>query len=634
MRRSFNKTERRALFLTAGGVCQDCGGQLEDDWEPDHIQPFAHGGPTDVLNGQALCRNCNRSKGSQMNLPPWPADLTLRTWQQEVFEELYGKVGGSILVQACPGSGKTKLALRVAHHRLAMGEVDRVAIITPSAAIKRTWANEAHLIGLNIDPRWDGANHDSRGFHGFVTTYQHTLFTASVQRALCRQRTLYILDEIHHATKDTSWGEAIETAAGGAVERLVLSGTPFHSSHRAISFLRYADDDPKSPAIADYTYSYADAVRDRYCRELYFHGIGGLQSFIYAGDVRDVTFEDELDDKAAAARLNNALDARGSWVTKTLTDACARLTHLRRTDHPDAAGLILAKDQPHARAIAARLQDITGAPVPIAVSDTPDAEGVISRFGMPGTTDPWLVAVKMVSEGVDIPRLRVLVYATNITTVLFFRQAMGRVVRMQREPEEQTAFVYMPEDPLLLDYARQIKLEVQIGREERIEREWDESRNGHPSLAQRFDDPFLFSEGVAGAEIHDAEEFTQQELQDAMEHARRAGCPVDDPKLIANIARVRRVSGPQPTETVSKSSGPPLWQKLLTLRHRRSDMQIAAAEVSGTDYGDMGLKGAEAAGANTADSTEAHHERAIAYYGTVLHTNNRHGSYCPESCDA
>ena len=52
----------------------------------------------------------------------------------------------------------------------------------------------------------------------------------------------------------------------------------------------------------------------------------------------------------------------------------------------------------------------------------------------------------MVSEGVDIPRLRVGVYATTTTTDLFFRQAVGRFVRWEAGVRDQRAWLYIPDD--------------------------------------------------------------------------------------------------------------------------------------------------------------------------------------------
>ena len=68
-----------------------------------------------------------------------------------------------------------------------------------------------------------------------------------------------------------------------------------------------------------------------------------------------------------------------------------------------------------------------------------------------------MVAVRMVSEGVDVPRLAVGVYATSTATPLFFAQAVGRFVRARRRGE--TASVFLPSVPLLLQHAGEMEVE-------------------------------------------------------------------------------------------------------------------------------------------------------------------------------
>ena len=91
----------------------------------------------------------------------------------------------------------------------------------------------------------------------------------------------------------------------------------------------------------------------------------------------------------------------------------------------------------------------------VATSDDPTASQRIARFAH--GTSLWLVAVRMVSEGVDVPRLRVGVYATTTTTELFFRQAVGRFVRATPGPADQRAVVYLPDDPRLRAFAGRVQ---------------------------------------------------------------------------------------------------------------------------------------------------------------------------------
>jgi superfamily II DNA or RNA helicase len=71
-----------------------------------------------------------------------------------------------------------------------------------------------------------------------------------------------------------------------------------------------------------------------------------------------------------------------------------------------------------------------------------------------------MVAVNMVSEGVDIPRLRVGVYATAAKTPLIFRQIVGRFVRTISGREPEPSWLYIPADAILRDHAANVETEL------------------------------------------------------------------------------------------------------------------------------------------------------------------------------
>jgi hypothetical protein len=122
---------------------------------------------------------------------------------------------------------------------------------------------------------------------------------------------------------------------------------------------------------------------------------------------------------------------------------------------PDAGGLVIANDHADARAYAGLLRGLTGKRPVVVLSDDPAASKKITQFS--ASDDRWMVAVRMVSEGVDIPRLAVGVYATSVSTALFFAQAIGRFVRARRRGE--TASVFVPSVPVLLGFAAELEAE-------------------------------------------------------------------------------------------------------------------------------------------------------------------------------
>jgi superfamily II DNA or RNA helicase len=235
---------------------------------------------------------------------------------------------------------------------------------------------------------------------------------------------------------------------------LLLSGTPFRSDNSPIPWVGYDED---GVSRADYDYGYTQALIDGVCRPVTFHTYGGDMEWVSDGRVRRADFDVILPAAEAARRLRTALDPDGDWITHVLRDADTELRRLRAGEHPQAGGLVIAIDKEHAEKLADRLARITGERPGIVHSDAPDASARIARFS--ATSDPWLVSVLMVSEGVDIPRLRVGVYATTARTELFFRQVIGRFIRRTPAPKDQMSHVFLPSDPRLKLLAVQIEEE-------------------------------------------------------------------------------------------------------------------------------------------------------------------------------
>ena len=203
-------------------------------------------------------------------------------------------------------------------------------------------------------------------------------------------------------------------------------------------------------AQADYEYGYGEALGDRsVVRPVYFPRINGRMEWTSPdGLSQTASFDDVLSRTLSSQRLRTALDLRGEWLPAVLTQAHRQVLHMRQQD-PDVAGMVIAMDQDHARGIGRIFRECLGVNAVIATSDDPRASHKIAAFAEGQA--PWIVAVRMVSEGVDIPRLRVGVYATNTVTDLFFRQAVGRLVRMSGPSRHHFAYMFIPNDPRLSD---------------------------------------------------------------------------------------------------------------------------------------------------------------------------------------
>jgi superfamily II DNA or RNA helicase len=377
----------------------------------------------------------------------------LRRWQREATR-VWEDAGGprDFLAEATPGAGKTTFALQLARGPLVERPLETLAVVCPTAHLRRQWQVAAHRAGIELCTEIAGPRLDP-AYRGAALTYQQVLSEPERYRRLLGAGWV-ILDECHHAGEGRSWADALDHAFAPARHRLSLSGTAFRSDACRIPFIRYDED---GVSAADYRYGYGDALKDGVVRPVYFVSVGGDTTWYRGGRKRHAGFDHALPREDAAARLRTALDAAGGWMGHALERAHQRLLDIRRRGHADAGGLAVCMDQAHARKVAERLRRLTGTMPAVALSDDPDASAVIARFA--AGREAWIVAVRQVSEGTDIPRLRVGVWATNASTELFFRQVVGRLVRVVAGLPEQDAFLYLPADPALLQHARALSAE-------------------------------------------------------------------------------------------------------------------------------------------------------------------------------
>ncbi len=388
----------------------------------------------------------------------WGTATKLRAWQQQALDRYFAEPRRDFLAVATPGAGKTTFALTAAAELMQRRIIDRLTVVTPTEHLKTQWADAAAKVGISIDPAYTPTKGKaSKDFVGIAVTYAGVATNPLAFRVRTeRFRTLVILDEVHHAGDALSWGEAVREAFDPATRRLALTGTPFRSDINPIPFVTYAPDPDGVPrSAADYTYGYTEALADQVVRPVLFMAYSGeVQWRTRAGDEISARLGEPLTKDQTAQALRTALDVEGAWVPAVMEAADRRLSEVRR-HVPDAAGLVIATDQDSARAYAAVLGRISGEKPTVVLSDEKASSRKIAAFGEGDSK--WMVAVRMVSEGVDIPRLAVGVYATTTATPLFFAQAVGRFVRARRRGE--TASVFVPSVTPLLSLAAAMELQ-------------------------------------------------------------------------------------------------------------------------------------------------------------------------------
>lgn len=550
--RRFNSRERVALYLDSGGLCVECGIELEQGWHGDHIKPWAYGGETDVANGQALCPACNQIKGARRT-------MQLRDWQVRALETFDRSESQNFLMVATPGAGKSRCAVAIAKRLIERRAVARVVVVAPSDHLRHQWAEEFDQADLEANPNW--INSDTvwpAGFDCVSVTYAQVASSPLLFRKVTSAaRTLVILDEVHHCGTKKAYGDSILLGFEPAAVRLLLSGTPFRSDGSRIPFVRYVDGE----AVPDDTYGYDKAVRDGVCRPIFFPAFGGRMEWVGpGGDVTAATFDDDLGPDDQSRRLRTALSTSGNWLRDVLAQAHTQLEEYRAED-PDAGGLVVTMDQQHAPAVADLLRSVTGVDPVVVVSEDPDASMKIKAFRK--SRSPWIVAVKMISEGVDIPRLRACVYATNVVSELTFRQVVGRVVRIEPDGADHTGAVFIPDDPRLIAFAEAIKEQ----RNYALEEETDELLKGRETEDRQGARDNLFlpltSEAHGAGAVFDGDRYPKDEIARARAlKAQVAGLCADDVQL----AQFLRLAGAVPAEASDRVARVPKRDRVARLR--------------------------------------------------------------------
>ncbi|HTL42465.1 MAG TPA: DEAD/DEAH box helicase [Pseudolysinimonas sp.] len=523
----------------------------------------------------------------------------LRAWQQEALDTYFSGTHRDFLVSATPGAGKTTFALRLAAELLRTRVVDRITVVAPTEHLKIQWADAAHRAGIRLDPRFTNRHaRESRQYHGVVVTYAQVAVKSAVHRALTEsRRTLVILDEVHHGGDALSWGDAIRDAFDPATRRLSLTGTPFRSDTAPIPFVSYLRDERGVRlSQTDFAYGYGRALHDGVVRPVIFLSYAGTMRWrTRQGEEWEATLgQDDTKDVTAQA-WRAALDPDGDWIPAVLTAADRRLSEVRQSV-PDAGGLVIATDQTAARAYAAILTEITGTAPVLVLSDEKASSERIQRFAE--SDQRWMVAVRMVSEGVDVPRLSVGVYATSASTPLFFAQAIGRFVRARRRGE--LASIFLPSVPVLLGLAAELERE----RDHALDRETDADALLEDDLLERAE-----QQESASAELLDEYEWTalgsvatfEKVLYDGEEYGTLAepGTPEEwdfigipgilEPEEVSRLlrsrqARQRRHAAERPPSADGDSGPQPLHRTITEQRKLLNRLVSVQARSSGQTH--------------------------------------------------
>lgn len=477
MSRRFTSRQRQILAMRSGGACESCGNPLPAHFHGDHHIPFALGGPTTLTNGRATCPKCNLTKGKNRM-------SKLRDWQITCHDKaitFYTAADGDkhFVVNAAPGAGKTKLACAIALSLLSQKLITRVIVIAPRRTVVDQWAKEfqsvtgRHMMKITAADQLGGP-HQSY----ICATWSAVKGLQDHFQAVCQgSATLVICDEHHHAAIEAAWGTSADSAFREAAYSLILTGTPVRSDGARSVWLDQDEFGALQHAEAGmFTLTYGQAVELGYCRPVIFHRHRG-QFTVKLRDGQVVQVANDAPPVIPASNdadrlLRQAVDfhrlartrtweadgitpRRSSYQVSMVSWASDKLDQVR-LELPEAGGLVIAPSIAMAEYFAEVIERHEGAAPLLVHSDMPSAERRIEAFRH-NTDVRWLVSVGMVAEGVDIQRLRVLVYLPKAMTELAFRQAVGRVVRNYGPHDQSRAYVIMPAVQQFDEFARRIE---------------------------------------------------------------------------------------------------------------------------------------------------------------------------------
>ena len=413
---------------------------------------------------------------AEIQLRPWQSDATRKalSWLQSDEGTKH------FLINAAPGAGKTICASVIAKELLKSESIERVIVIAPRSEVVRQWCDDFSMVTGRSMMKVTGKDDDLESYGtDLCATWAAIEGLLEGFQAVCDSSdTLVICDEHHHAAIEAAWGRGADGAFENAKYVLVLTGTPIRSDGQEPVWFAYDDagriDHPEG---GTYTLTYGDAVDLGYCRPITFHRHeGNFTVTLPDGESIPVsgTNDAELKGRLKSIQgLQQALEFYRLACTPRYTDkgapdpnsyqgsmlewAIAQLDDLR-CEVPNAAGLVIAPNIKIAEYMA-ELIEILDEEKPIIIhSQLPNADQKIKAFRQ--NRKKWIVSVAMISEGVDIQRLRVLVYLPSSQTELSFRQAMGRVVRSLGPDDYSRAYVVMPTHRVFEQYARRVEQEM------------------------------------------------------------------------------------------------------------------------------------------------------------------------------
>ena len=443
---------------------------------PTTLSRIQEAGKQLSTTGKHFAQNAISKKGKPMT------EIHLRPWQSEAIKKaldwlVVKQTDSRFLLNVAPGAGKTICACVIAKELIKQNEIERVVVIAPRREVVNQWGKEFHNVTGRYMSKADGEDISGSGTDICATWHAIENLQDGFQ-SLCRKHeTLVICDEYHHAAIDAAWGTGANKSFENAKYRILLSGTPIRTDGAQTVAHNDKGEEVKIDKGGTYSLTYGEAVNLKYCRPATFHRHEGIFNVVLPDEAKITVSSQSTDSlpdgygrieglKEAVNFYKLACTAKytddaelpdiHSYQATMLQAGQAKLDEARQILH-NAGGLVIACNIKMAEYMK-KLLEMMGENPLIVHSETRNPDDKIAQFK--NTDTRWIVSVGMISEGVDIPRLRVLVYLPYSQTELTFRQSMGRIVRTFGHEDISHAYVVMPSIATFEDYAFRVEEEM------------------------------------------------------------------------------------------------------------------------------------------------------------------------------
>lgn len=382
--------------------------------------------------------------------------MQLRIWQKKCIDAAlkHYKMKQHFFCLATPASGKTMMAATLSKKLKDQGLIDFVICFSPSVTVANSIKETFSEV---LDSRFDGVI----GASGKSYTYQSMLYlNDDFWHILNSHKVLVIFDEIHHCAGDSesntnAWGEPILSyIKGKAAYTLALSGTPWRSDSLPITLSEYSG--VNGQIRCDYIYGLSQAIKDKVCRSPNIVLIDNENIIVTNQDTEKQVFTSFID------LLNKKIISYAELVQNEtalkyiLSHAINKLETIRSLNSK-AGGLIVASSVAHANVIYKLMSEYFNQDIVVVTHKQDNSADIINNFRQ--SQQAWIVSVGMISEGTDIPRLQVCCHLSRIKTELYFRQILGRVLRITHSNNEQ-AWLYTFSEHQLNEYAHRLNQEI------------------------------------------------------------------------------------------------------------------------------------------------------------------------------